>query len=270
MSRAVVTGIGVIAPNGVGVEDHWAATLSGETGIRTLTGFDVDRYSARLAGQVVDFVAEERVPRRLLPQTDRMTRFALHAMLSAFEDARVDPADVDEYEGGVTLSNSCGGFEFSHRELNKLWGQGPEFVSAYLSFAWFYACNTGQVSIMQGLRGPSAALVAEQAGGLDAIGYARRTLRRGAKLVVTGGVESAFDPWGWTAHLSTGRVSRAADPARAYLPFDAEAGGYVPGEGGAILIVERPEQARERGAPRRYGEIAGYAATFDPRPGSGR
>ncbi|MFJ6676581.1 beta-ketoacyl synthase N-terminal-like domain-containing protein [Actinosynnema sp. NPDC091369] len=120
------------------------------------------------------------------------------------------------------------------------------------------------------MRGPSSALVAEQAGGLDAIGHARRTVRRGTPLVVTGGVDSAFDPWGWLSHLSSGRVSTATDPGRAYLPFDADARGYVPGEGGAMLVLERDSAARDRGAHRVYGEIAGYAATFDPPPGSPR
>jgi act minimal PKS chain-length factor (CLF/KS beta) len=113
-------------------------------------------------------------------------------------------------------------------------------------------------------------VVAEQAGGLDAVAHARRTLRDGSAVAVAGGMESSFDPWGWVAHLASRRVSTVADPARAYLPFDAAAAGYVPGEGGAYLILERLPDARERGAPRIYGELAGYAASFDPRPGSGR
>src|SRR5207244_3811988 len=120
------------------------------------------------------------------------------------------------------------GFAFTHREFRKLWAEGPASVSVYESFAWFYAVNTGQISIRNGLRGPSSALVAEQAGGLDAVGHARRTVRAGTPLVVTGGVDSALDPWGWVSQLADGRVSRAADPARAYLPFDARASGHVP------------------------------------------
>jgi len=269
MKRAVVTGIGVVAPNGLTTDDFWAATLEGRSGIRAVD-FGDTRYSARFGGQIVDFDDRRHIPSRLLPQTDRMTRLALYAAESAFRDAELDPEAVAGYDSGVTLSNAAGGFALSHRELKKLWSEGPKAVSAYLSFAWFYACNSGQLSIRHGLRGPSAALVAEQAGGLDAIGYSRRSVRRGTTMMLTGGVESALDPWGWVSHISSGRVARPDAPERAYLPFSSEAAGYVPGEGGAVMVLEDKDEADAREAPRRYGEIAGYAATFDPAPGTGR
>jgi act minimal PKS chain-length factor (CLF/KS beta) len=87
--------------------------------------------------------------------------------------------------------------------------------------------------------------------------------------MLAGAIDSSLCSWGWVAQLAGGRLSTSDDPDRAYLPFDAAAGGHVPGEGGALLILEDGEAARERGA-RIYGEIAGYGATFDPRPGSGR
>ncbi|MFF2956918.1 ketosynthase chain-length factor [Kitasatospora sp. NPDC057965] len=267
---AVVTGIGVAAPNGLGTEAWWAATLRGESGIRPITAYDASRYPVRLAGLIPDFDAAAHLPGRLLPQTDRVTRLAVAAADWALADAGADPAALPEYGMGVVTSNATGGFEFTHREARKLWTKGPQHVSVYESFAWFYAANTGQISIRHGMRGPSSVLVADQAGGLDALGHARRTLRRGGALVVSGGVESAFDPWGLLAHLSGGGVSLVADPERAYLPFDTEAAGHVPGEGGAVLIVESGTAAAARGAHQVYGEIAGYAATFDPAPGSGR
>ena len=268
-AAAVVTGIGVVAPNGLGTPAWWSATLRGENGIRPITHFDTTRYASRLAGLIPDFVAAEHVPGRLLPQTDRMTRLALTAADWAVADADVQLAEVPEYAKSVVHSNSTGGFEFTHREVRKLWTQGPARVSVYESFAWFYAANAGQISIRHKMRGPSSLVAAEQAGGLDAIGQARRILRKGGRLVIAGGVESAFDPWGMLSHTATGKVSRAADPAAAYLPFDARAAGHVPGEGGAILVIESAEYAARRHA-RVYGEIAGYAATFDPPPGSGR
>lgn len=271
MSNAVyVTGLGVVAPNGLGTEQYWDATLSGRSGIAPITRFDVSRYPARLAGQVLDFDAAQHLPSRLLPQTDVATRLALAAAEWAMADAKVDSGLLADYDMGVVTSSASGGFDFTHREFNKLWSQGPAAVSVYESFAWFYAANTGQISIRHGMRGPSSALVAEQAGGLDAVGHARRTARQGTPLVVTGGVDSSFDPWGWVSHIASGRVSRASDPQRAYLPFDASACGYVPGEGGAILVLERAETALGREAQRIYGEIAGYASTFDPPPGSSR
>jgi act minimal PKS chain-length factor (CLF/KS beta) len=170
----------------------------------------------------------------------------------------------------VVTGNASGGFEFTHREFNKLWSMGSEHVSVYESFAWFYAVNTGQISIRHGLKGPSGVLVTDEAGGLDAIAQARRQLRGGSALIVCGGVDGAICPWGWVGLMAGARLSTSADPATAYLPFDARAAGHVPAEGGAILVLEDAAAARARGAPRVYGEIAGHAATFDPKPGSGR
>ncbi|MFF2396034.1 ketosynthase chain-length factor [Nocardia sp. NPDC058114] len=266
----LVTGFGVIAPNGTGAERFWEAAVEGRGAIAPLTRFDVSGSAAQLAGEVADFDAAEHLPSRLLPQTDVSTRMALVAAEWAIDDAKVDTSAADDYQMAVVTGNACGGFEFTHREFEKLWSRGPEHVSVYESFAWFYAVNTGQISIRYGMRGPSSALVAEQAGGLDAIGHACRTVRGGTSLVVTGGVDSAFDPWGWAAHVSSGEVSTATDPLRAYLPFDVRAAGYVPGEGGAMLVVESAESARARGILKAYGEIAGYASTFDPPPGSER
>lgn len=265
---AVVTGIGVAAPNGLGAEAWWAAVLRGESGIRRLTRFDASGYPARLAGEVPGFVAEDHVPSRLLSQTDQVTRLSLVAAEEALRDAAVDPAELPEYAAGVVTASSAGGFEFGQRELQALWSKGGQHVSAYQSFAWFYAVNTGQISIRHGLRGASGVLVTEQAGGLDAVGQARRQLRKGSSLVVTGAVDSGLCPWGWTAHLAEGRISLSDDPGRAFLPFSADACGYVPGEGGALLVLEDAEAAHTRDA-RVYGKVAGYASTFDPAPAAG-
>jgi act minimal PKS chain-length factor (CLF/KS beta) len=266
----VVTGIGVAAPNGLGTPDYWSATLRGEAGIAPLTRFDASQYPACLAGEVAGFAAQQWVPSRLLTQTDHMTRLALAAGGWALADAEASSSAVDEFEMGVVTASSSGGFEFGQRELEKLWRSGPGLVSAYQSFAWFYAVNTGQLAIRHGMRGPTGVLVTEQAGGLDAVAQARRHLRKGTRLVLSGGLDSALCPWGWVAQLASGRVSTRSDPRRAYLPFDTDACGYVPGEGGAMLVLEEATAARRRGAPRMYGEIAGYGATFDPKPGSGR
>ncbi|MGY5122204.1 ketosynthase chain-length factor [Streptomyces sp. 900105755] len=270
MTRTVVTGIGALAANGLGTQAFWAATREGRHGLGELTRFDVTKYPAKLAGEIRGFDVADHLPDRLLPQTDVSTRYALVAAGWALEDAKVDPASLVDYDMGVVTANALGGFEFTHREFHKLWTRGPQTVSVYESFAWFYAVNTGQISIRHGMRGPSSALVTEQAGGLDAIGHARRTVRRGTPLVVAGGVDSALDPWGWAAQIAGDRLSTSTDPGRAYLPFDRDADGYVPGEGGALLVLEDAEAALRRGAPDILGEIAGYASGFDPAPGSGR
>ncbi|QNP74671.1 ketosynthase chain-length factor [Streptomyces roseirectus] len=264
----VVTGIGTMVGDGAGVEGHWRSVLDGRSWIQPIQRYDASRYSARLAGQITGFDVAEHLPSRLIPQTDRVTQLALVAGDQALADAEAADRGYDSFDMGVVTSNASAGWEFTHREFKKLWTQGPEKVSVYESFAWFYAANTGQISIRNGMRAAGGVLVADQAGGLDAIGQARRNLRRGAKLMVAGGLDSAFDPWGWLSHLSSGEVSTAEDASRAYLPFDAAAGGYVPGEGGAMLVLEHADSGHP--PARRYGVVAGYAATFDPPPGSGR
>ncbi|MFI6581583.1 ketosynthase chain-length factor [Embleya sp. NPDC050493] len=270
MTVAVVTGMGVVAPTGLGTRQHWARTMRGEAAIGRITAFDPQRYSSTLAGEISGFVPAEHLTKRLLPQTDRMTQLSLVAADWALRDAAVEVASLPEFGMGVVTAGSAGGFEFGHRELDKLWRKGPEHVSAYQSFAWFYAVNTGQISIREGLRGPSGVLVTEQAGGLDAIAQARRRVRDGTAAMVCGAVDGSPCPWGWVAHLAGGRISTSEDPLRAYLPFDVDAAGYVPGDGGALFVLEAEEAARDRGVTSWHGEIGGYAATFDPPPDSDR
>jgi len=268
-ASVVVTGLGIASPNGLGIKDYWSATLGGKNGIGRITRFDPSSYPARLAGEIPGFVAEDHLPSRILPQTDRVTRLALVATDWALKDAGVDPAQMPEFDMGVITASAAGGFEFGQGELQSLWGRGSQYVSAYQSFAWFYAVNSGQISIRNGMKGPAGVVVSEGAGGLDAVAHARRQIRKGTSLIVTGAVDASICPWGWVAQLSTGKLSTSDEPARAYLPFDRDCRGYVPGEGGAILITEDADAARARGA-RSYGEIAGHGSTMDPRPGSGR
>ncbi|WP_134668720.1 MULTISPECIES: ketosynthase chain-length factor [unclassified Amycolatopsis] len=266
--NAVITGLGVLAPTGSGVKQFWEATLEGASGIGPVTRFDASSYPSTLAGEVAGFSAKGILPSRLLPQTDHSTRMSLVGAEWALADAGVDPEAHDGFDLAVITASSAGGYEFGQRELQNMWSKGGKYVSAYQSFAWFYAVNTGQISIRHGMRGPGAVVVSEQAGGLDAIGKARRAVRSGTAVALTGGIDSALCPWGWAAMLTSGRLSTSSEPAKAYLPFDRSAAGYVPGEGGAVLVLEPADSARDRQPP--YAEIAGYASTFDPKPGSGR
>jgi act minimal PKS chain-length factor (CLF/KS beta) len=269
MARALVTGLGVMAPNGIGVDDYWSSTLTGKSGIRRLTHLEHAPYPVRFGGVAETFVINQQVPPRLAAQIDRWTALGLAAAAAAFEDGGVDPAALPEFGFGVMTASSSGGNEFGQREIERLWSQGPSFVGAYQSIAWFYAATTGQVSIRHGARGPCGVHVSEQASGLDALADARRLLRTEAQLVVSGGTEAPLSPYAMVCQMVTERLSTSDDPDRCYLPFDVAACGYVPGEGGAMLLVENEEAARARGA-RWYGEIAGSASTFDPAPGRGR
>jgi minimal PKS chain-length factor (CLF/KS beta) len=268
--RAVVTGVGVVAPNGLGVDAYWDATLNGRSGLNTFQRFDPESYPVQVGGEVLDFEVKKWVPGKLRPQTDRVTQFAIGAATWTLEDAGVTVADWDEWDIGVVTANTCGGFEFGQKELQKLWGTHPSLVSAYQSFAWFYAVNTGQISIHQGIKGHCSVIVTEQAGGLDALWHGRRLLANGTlKVALAGGLDAPICPWGMAAQIPNGKMTTVTDPARAYLPFDRAASGYVPGEGGALVTIEELDAARGRGA-QVYGEIAGYAATFDPAPATGR
>ncbi|MEU5436774.1 ketosynthase chain-length factor [Streptomyces sp. NPDC020719] len=268
-SSVVVTGLGVASPNGLGIQDYWAATVGGKSGIGRITRFDPSSYPAKLAGEVPGFVAEDLLPSRLLPQTDRVTRLALVAADWALADAGITPSELGEFDMGVVTASAAGGFEFGQGELQALWSKGSQYVSAYQSFAWFYAVNSGQISIRNGMKGPSGVVVSDQAGGLDAVAQARRQIRKGTSVIVSGAIDASVCPWGWVAQLASDRLSTSDEPTRAYLPFDRDASGYVAGEGGAILIMEDAESARARGA-RVYGEISGYGSTIDPKAGSGR
>lgn len=261
--RAVITGLGVVAPNGIGTEAWWQATKEGRCGIAPITRFDPSKYATRLAGEVDGFEAADYIDQRLVVQTDRWTWMALAATDMALADADFDPTEHDPFRMSAITASASGGNEFGQREIQSLWGKGPIFVGAYQSIAWFYAATTGQISIKHGMKGPCGVVIAEGAGGLEALWHACRTIRRGIDLVVGGGTEAPIGPYALTCQLRSDRLSSASDPADAYRPFDARANGYVPGEGGAIIVVEGLDRAVERSAPRLYAEILGYAATND-------
>ncbi len=257
----LVTGIGVVAPNGAGRRAWWASVLRGRTGIAPLTRFDAARYPVRLAGEISGVPADSEVPGRLRPATDRITRLTLAVAAEALRDAGVPPDLLAS--AGVLTAGTAGGAEFGQRALQALWSRGGRHVSAYQSIAWFPAAGSGQVSVRHGMRGPCGTVVTGQSGGLDALAQARRHIRKGAApLMLAGGVDSHLCPWGWAAQSAAGELSRSDDPARAYRPFDAHADGHVVGEGGALLVLESAAGARARGVGV-YGRLAGCAATFD-------
>jgi minimal PKS chain-length factor (CLF/KS beta) len=262
--RVVLTGIGVVAPNGIGTDAWWKATCAGTTGIAPITRFQTDKYASKLAGEVDGFYPEEYIARRLMVQTDRWTWMALAATQMALDDAKFDPAEQeDPYSMSAITASSSGGNEFGQNEIQNLWDKGPGFVGAYQSIAWFYAATTGQISIKHGLKGTSGVVIAEGAGGLEALQHSRRTIRRGTDFIVSGGLEAPIGPYALTCQMANGYLSQETDPADAFRPFDARANGYVMGEGGAIVIAEAAEHASERGAPQVYGELLGYGATHD-------
>ncbi|MGW0661160.1 beta-ketoacyl synthase N-terminal-like domain-containing protein [Streptodolium elevatio] len=257
--RAVVTGMGVVAPNGIGTDSFWKATREGTPRLTRITRDGCDHLPLTVAGLIEDFDPVGTVEDKFLVQTDRFTHFALHAADQALRDAGTP--DLPEYAIGVATASSSGGGAFGQRELQNLWGTGPELVGPYQSIAWFYAASTGQISIRGGFKGPCAVLADDEAGGLDAIAHAGRSIMRGADAMVVGAAEAPIAPYSMVCQLGYRELSRADDPARAYLPFDAAACGFAPAEGGAVLVLEEREAAERRGAAIR-ATVAGHGATF--------
>ncbi|MFJ6215430.1 beta-ketoacyl synthase N-terminal-like domain-containing protein [Streptomyces sp. NPDC092296] len=259
--RAVVTGLGVVAPNGIGADAFWKATREGFAVLDRVSREGCEELPLRVAGEVRGFQPQEAVEPRFVVQTDRFTHFAMAAADLALADARLDPSAGSPFDIGVVTAAGSGGGEFGQRELQQLWGSGPRFVGPYQSIAWFYAASTGQISIRGGFKGPCGVLADDEAGGLDAIAHARRGIRRGARAVVVGAAEAPLAPYSAVCQLGYQELSRSADPDRAYLPFTADACGFAPAEGGGMLVLEEEDAARERGATVR-ALVAGHAATF--------
>lgn len=264
-ARAVVTGIGVVAPSGVGAEAHWATVLAGTRRTGPITLFDPAGYPTRVAGEVPDFDPAGHADTRQRVQTDRWTHLGFAATRLALADAGLPEVSPDPYRWAVTLASSSGGNLFGQRELQQLWGGPTRTVGAYQSIAWFYAASVGQLSIRHQFKGPSGVTVSESAGGLDSLAHAVRTIRRGTPLVIAGATECPLSPYALACQLRSGLLSDVSDPQRAYRPFDVDARGYVPAEGGAVFVVEELGHALARGA-RVYGEITGWAATHDGTP----
>ncbi|MEU6312672.1 beta-ketoacyl synthase N-terminal-like domain-containing protein [Streptomyces sp. NPDC047014] len=262
-SRTVITGIGVVAPNGVGPDAFWKATQSGVSVLDRVTRAGCEHLPLRVAGEVRGFDPGALVEDRFLVQTDRFTHHALAAADLALEDARLGRADYedDPFSVGVVTAAGSGGGEFGQRELQHLWEQGPRFVGPYQSIAWFYAASTGQISIRRGLKGPCGVVCSDEAGGLDAFAHAGRAIRQGSTAMLVGATEAPLAPYSIVCQLGYEGLSTRDDPERAYRPFTEQACGFVPAEGGAMFVVEEETAARRRGATVR-AVVAGHAATF--------
>ncbi|REE97571.1 beta-ketoacyl synthase N-terminal-like domain-containing protein [Thermomonospora umbrina] len=258
--RPLITGLGVVAPTGVGVAEHWAATLEGRCGLRPIVVDDAAGPPFPVAGRVPDFDVDAYVPRRLKVQTDRWTWMALAATRMALDDAGLDPSRHDPYALAVVTASGSGGNEFGQREIQALYSTGAQAVSAYQSIGWFYAASTGRLSILHQLKGPCGVIMADGAGGLDAAAQACRLIRRGTAAVVVGGTEAPLSPYALVCQAGRPGSSTEPDPGSAYRPFDRRACGDVPGEGGAMLILEDPARVSPRDA---YAELAGASSTHD-------
>lgn len=259
--RVVVTGMGVVAPGGVGTDAFWKAVQQGTVSLGPVSREGCTHLPLRVAGEVRGFDPAGLIEDRYLVQTDRFTHFAMAAAELALADAQLTADPNAPFGIGVVTAAGSGGGEFGQGELQRLWGKGPHFVGPYQSIAWFYAASTGQISIRGAFQGPCGVLANDEAGGLDIFAHAARTIRHGTDAVVAGATEAPLAPYSVVCQLGYPELSLASDPQRAYLPFTDEACGFSPAEGGAMFVVEEEGAARRRGA-RIRAVVAGHAATF--------
>ncbi len=247
--RVVVTGMGVVAPNGLGKENFWRACLNGVSGIKPLRRFSVENLPISVAGEVTDFQAEDYLDRKFIQRTDRVTHFACVAVAEALRDARLDLAREDPQRVGAVLANTLGGIEYVIEQIKALYTQGPRAMSAYTAIAWLQVANVGQVALRYGLRGYSKTPVSDTVGGLEAMSVAAGAIRRGAvDVMLSGGSEALLHPFFLLVFGHSGLSAPGHDP-RAYRPFDRRAAGLLLAEGAGICVLEEYEHARRREAP---------------------
>ncbi|GHO65469.1 actinorhodin polyketide beta-ketoacyl synthase [Ktedonobacter sp. SOSP1-52] len=260
--EAVITGIGVVAPAGIGTKQFWEGVSSAQSFITPVTRFDTTKFTSKVAGVVADFDPTRSIDPRIIAQTDRWTHFDLVCAREAIADAQLDIAQEDATRIGAVFAAGTGGNEFGQRQLHLCWEKGPRYVSAYQSIAWFYAASIGQVSITNGVRGYGRNICAEAAGGLIALAHAAKIIQQGlCDVVIVGGSEASIAPYAFTCHQASGLVSSEQGPFP-YRPFDATRSGPIIGEGGAVFCIESKEHAQRRNA-HVYAEIAGSGQSFD-------
>jgi 3-oxoacyl-(acyl-carrier-protein) synthase len=260
--RVVITGLGVVAANGIGKEAFWHATSNGVSGIKTISRFPTTDLPVSVAGEVSNFVAEEYIVRKLAVRTDRMTHFAFATAQEALQDAGIELAQENPQRVGAVIANTVGGVEYVLEQISALHVRGPRAMSAFTTIAWLPVSNVGQISVRYGLQGYCKTLCNDTAGGLDALAMAYGAIRRGAAdVIITGGCEALLEPY-FLIVMSYGDFCLVGDDPNAYRPFDRRAAGLLLGEGAGMCILEEYEHAVQRGAPI-YGEIVGYGQTND-------
>jgi 3-oxoacyl-[acyl-carrier-protein] synthase II len=277
--RVVITGLGAVAPNGLGTEPFWQGCLQGRSGVGPIEAFDVTGFPLRIAGEVRGFRAADYVKsRKSLKIMGANIRFGVAAAKLAMEDAGLEegagdperfgvvmgsgivPTDVEEIADAITASlGESGEFdlrrfgEAGQKQLFPLWllKHLPNMVAAH-------------ISISHNAQGPNNTIVTACSASTQAIGEAARIVERGdADVMITGGADSRIDPLSLVAYHLLGAVSTSdRDPATVSRPFDKERDGFVLGEGGGCLVLESEEHAKARGA-NILGEITGYGSSFD-------
>ncbi len=262
--RVVVTGMGVLAPNGNTVPLYWEALHSGISGIDRITNFDTSDFTVKIAGELTGFDPGDFFERKEVRKLDRFTIYALVAAEQAITQAGLTQKTLDMNRVGVILGSGIGGIQTFEEQHQILLKKGPRRVSPFFIPKMIANIAAGHVAIHWGLQGPNHVVVSACASGTDALGEALRAIQYGdADVMISGGTEASVCPMAVAGFANMKALSTRNDtPDKASRPFDLNRDGFVIAEGAGILILEELEHAQKRDA-RIFGEIAGYGATDD-------
>jgi len=264
--RVVVTGLGVVAPNGNNVEEYWDSLLAGRGGAGPITHFDTTDFSSKIGCEVKNFHPEQYIDAKALRRMDTFVQFALTAAVMAMNDAglEVGQGGLDPNRIGVIVGSGIGGIGVIEEQHTVLLQKGPRRVTPLLIPMLISNMAAGQISIYFNARGPNTCVVTACATAAHSIGDAFRVIERGdADVVIAGGTEAAITPLGHAGFcIMKALTTRNDDPEHASRPFDRERDGFIIGEGSGILVLEEYERACARSADI-YAEIVGYGMTAD-------
>lgn len=261
--RVVITGLGTVNPTGNTVAESWAAVKQGVCGVGPITLYDTSNSKTKLAAEVKNFDPAAVLDKRECRKMARFTQFALTAAIEAMADAGIDMEKEDASRFATIVSAGIGGLPNMEEEHAKGEQKGFDRVSPFFVPMTIANMAAGQIAIRFGLKGYCYAPVTACAGGTNAIGDAFHRIRDGYEdLAIAGGAESCISPLGVGGFTSMKALTTATDPNRASIPFDAERGGFVIGEGAGLLVLEELEHAKARGA-RIYAEVVGYGTNCD-------
>ena len=261
--RVVITGLGTVNPTGNTVAESWAAVKQGVCGVGPITLYDTSNSKTKLAAEVKNFDPAAVLDKRECRKMARFTQFALTAAIEAMADAGIDMEKEDASRFATIVSAGIGGLPNMEEEHAKGEQKGFDRVSPFFVPMTIANMAAGQIAIRFGLKGYCYAPVTACAGGTNAIGDAFHRIRDGYEdLAIAGGAESCISPLGVGGFTSMKALTTATDPNRASIPFDAERGGFVIGEGAGLLVLEELEHAKARGA-KIYAEVVGYGANCD-------
>ena len=276
--RVVITGMGVISPVGNDVDTFWSNLCNGVSGIDYITAFPTEQLPVKIAGIVKDFKPEEYgMDKPFVRKQDTFTLYGVAAAYQAVRQSGIcsqgEGQNIDPFRLGVYVGSGIGGFATQYREISKMIedpsGQwiSPMFIPTMIS-----NIAAGHIAIKNQAKGPCLDIVTACATSTNAMGEAYRAIKHGyADAIITGGCESSTIPIGIAGFANAKALSRSNDPAYASLPFNGNRGGFVMGDGAAMLVLEEYSHAKARGA-RILGEMVGYGNTCDayhstaPRP----